>query len=59
VLDSATAQAAKCLGVAGRLGTLVPGAKADFLVLAANPLDDVRNLRTIESVWVGGQAVPR
>jgi imidazolonepropionase-like amidohydrolase len=59
VLDSATGVAARCLGVAGQLGTLVPGAHADFVVLGANPLDDIANTRTIESVWVGGQLVPR
>jgi imidazolonepropionase-like amidohydrolase len=59
ILASATGEAAKCLGLAGQLGTLVPGAKADFMVLGANPLDDIRNSRTLEAVWVGGEAVPR
>ena len=38
VLDSATGVAAQCMGVTG-VGTLEPGHWADFLVLAANPLD--------------------
>jgi imidazolonepropionase-like amidohydrolase len=59
ILASATGEVAKCLGLAGQLGTLVPGAKADFVVLGANPLDDIRNSRTILAVWVGGQPVPR
>lgn len=54
VLRAATAGAAHCLGLAGRAGTLQPGAWADFLVLTASPEDDVRGLRAIESVWVGG-----
>ena len=52
-------EAAKCLKVAGELGTLEPGARADFLVLRRSPLEDVLNSRTLESVWVGGVAVAR
>lgn len=54
VLRAATAGAARCLGLAGRAGTLQPGAWADFLVLKASPEDDVRGLRAIDSVWIGG-----
>jgi imidazolonepropionase-like amidohydrolase len=54
VLRAATAGAARCLGLAGRAGTLQAGAWADFLVLEASPEDDVRSLRAIDSVWIGG-----
>jgi imidazolonepropionase-like amidohydrolase len=57
VLMSATSGSARCLGLADRLGTLQPGRYADFIVLGRNPLDDVRNTRTIESVWVSGNRV--
>ncbi len=59
VLVSAMGDAARCMGVTSGLGTLAPGAPADFLVLGANPLDDVRNLRTIEAVWIGGTRLDR
>jgi imidazolonepropionase-like amidohydrolase len=59
VLASATRDAAKCMQVAGEVGALAPGARADFLALAKNPLEDVRHTRTIESVWIGGQRIPR
>lgn len=36
------------------MGTLAPGNAADFLILSKNPLEDIRNTRTIESVWIGG-----
>jgi imidazolonepropionase-like amidohydrolase len=52
---SATGDAARCHGKAGQLGTLAPGAAADLLVLGANPLENIRNLRRIEGVWIGGQ----
>lgn len=57
-LLSATGDAARCMGVEGQLGTLRPGARADFVVLAGNPLEDIRKTRTIDAVWVGGVAVP-
>jgi imidazolonepropionase-like amidohydrolase len=58
VLLSAAGDAARCLRLDGRVGTIRPGAWADLLVLAKNPLDDVRNTRTIESVWIAGNRVP-
>ena len=58
VLLSATGDAARCMKVHGQVGTIRPGAWADLLVLARNPLDDVRNTRAIESVWIAGNRVP-
>jgi len=57
-LVSATSGAAKALNVSKEVGTLEKGKLADFVVLSANPLDDIRNTRTIESVWIGGVRVP-
>jgi imidazolonepropionase-like amidohydrolase len=42
-----------------RLGTIAEGKEADFIVLNANPLDDITNTRKIERVYLGGQEVPR
>lgn len=55
VIVSATGDAARCMGRAGQLGTLAPGAAADLLILNANPLDNIRNMRSIESVWINGK----
>jgi imidazolonepropionase-like amidohydrolase len=57
-LVAATGDAANCLGLADRLGTIQPGRYADFVVLTKNPLDDIGNTRTIESVWISGNRVP-
>jgi imidazolonepropionase-like amidohydrolase len=57
-LVSATSGAAKALNISKEVGTLEKGKLADFLVLSANPLDDIKNTRTIESVWIGGVRVP-
>ena len=58
-LTSATGTAAQCLGLASSVGTLQTGRYADFIVLARNPSDDIRNTRTIESVWIAGNQVKR
>ena len=57
ILVSATGDAAACLGL-DELGTLEAGKRADFVVVTANPLDDITNTRTIESVWIAGNRVP-
>jgi imidazolonepropionase-like amidohydrolase len=56
-LVSATGDAARCHRKSGEFGTLAPGAAADILVLGANPLDNIRNTRSIEAVWLGGKRV--
>lgn len=55
---SATGDAARCHQRSGEIGTIAPGALADLLVLDANPLDDIRNTRRIDSVWIGGRRLP-
>lgn len=52
---SATGDAAKCHRRAGEFGTLASGAAADLLILNANPLENIRNMRSIESVWINGK----
>ena len=40
-------------------GTISSGAIADFLILDANPLDDITNSRKINAVYLSGIVVPR
>ena len=54
---SATGDAAKCLSLY-RLGTLAQGKWADMIVLNENPLDDIKNSRTIDAVYIAGNLVP-
>jgi imidazolonepropionase-like amidohydrolase len=58
-LMTATSNAAKTLNISKDAGTLEKGKWADFVVLTANPLDDIRNTRKIDSVWIGGVQVPQ
>lgn len=37
------------------LGTLEAGKLADFVILNANPLDDISNVRAVKAVYKGGQ----
>jgi imidazolonepropionase-like amidohydrolase len=57
VLRAATGEAARCMKLQG-VGTLTSGAWADFVVLTADPLVDVRNSRSIDAVYVAGNRVP-
>jgi imidazolonepropionase-like amidohydrolase len=59
---ASTSSAARALGWDSWLGTLEPGKVADLLVVAGNPLDNVRLLadrRKIELVFKDGQVVAR
>lgn len=58
IIVSATRNAAEYLGLKD-LGTLSPGRWADFIVLSADPLTDIRNVRQISGVFVGGNEVRR
>src|SRR5690606_22031404 len=58
IITSATKNAAKYLSLKD-LGTLVPGHWADFLILDADPLADIRNVRKIHGVYIGGIEVKR
>jgi len=54
-LRSATQTSARSIGVDGDRGTLAAGKRADFLVLTADPLADVKNVRRIQSVYKNGR----
>jgi imidazolonepropionase-like amidohydrolase len=58
VVVAATSRSAEYLGLRDT-GALVPGRRADFLVLGANPLDDIRNTRRLEAVYLNGRAIDR
>ncbi len=58
VIVSATKNGAEFLRIANS-GTIATGMTADFIVLDANPLDDITNTRKISAVYLRGAEVPR
>jgi len=54
-LQAATRNPAQAIGKEAELGTLEPGKLADVLVLSSNPLEDIRNTRSVETVLKAGQ----
>jgi imidazolonepropionase-like amidohydrolase len=55
VLAMSTRNAATVLGLAGDIGTVEAGERADLVVLKKNPLADIRNSSQIDLVVVKGQ----
>ena len=58
VIVAATRNSAEFMGI-DDAGTVEAGMSADFVVLEANPLDDITNTRRIEAVYLRGEAVDR
>jgi imidazolonepropionase-like amidohydrolase len=57
-LVAATSRAAEYLHLDDR-GSLVPGKRADLLVLDASPLDDIVNTRRISRTFINGVEIDR
>lgn len=58
IIVSTSKTAAQQLGLK-HLGTIAPGNWADFIVLDADPLADIENMRKLNTVFIGGNEVAR
>jgi imidazolonepropionase-like amidohydrolase len=56
-IKCATRNAAEVLGDLKNRGMLEPGKRADFLILDADPLADIRNNIRLASVYHGGKRI--
>ena len=57
VLRSVTVDAARTLGLQKELGAVAVSKLADFLLLDANPLDDIRHTRRISAIIMNGRFI--
>jgi len=57
-LQAATVNGARFMGVAGRTAAIAPGKDADLVLLTANPLEDIANVKKIDAVISRGKAYP-
>jgi imidazolonepropionase-like amidohydrolase len=53
-IQSATSRAAELLGKRGEIGVVAPGAYADLIAVASDPLADVNALKTVHFVMKDG-----
>jgi imidazolonepropionase-like amidohydrolase len=58
VIVAATSRPAEYLKL-DKMGVLTAGKEADFLVLDANPLDDITNTQRISNIYIRGAEVDR
>ena len=59
VIEIATSNGAKALGIEDISGTIQPGKQADIIVLSANPIQNISNTKGIEAVMVDGRFADR
>ncbi len=55
-LETGTISAARSLGMDSEIGSLEVGKLADLVILTGNPLDNIQNTQTVETVVLGGRA---
>jgi len=55
VIVAATQNGARALGQSGERGVILPGKRADLLLLLANPGEDIRNLRRLARRMTAGE----
>ena len=58
-LQTATINPARSLGLEKTVGSVDAGKRADVVLLDANPLDDIANVRRVHAVVIGGRLLDR
>ena len=53
-IQSATSRAAELLGKRGEIGVIAPGAYADLIAVASDPLADITVLKSVQFVMKDG-----
>jgi imidazolonepropionase-like amidohydrolase len=55
VIQAFSKNSAEALRIDKDYGTLARGKAADLLVLEKNPLEDIKNMRTMQTIYLGGK----
>jgi len=55
-IQAATLVPARALRMESEVGTVEKGKRADLIILDANPLENISNIRTVRTVIAGGRA---
>jgi len=58
-LQAATYNAARLLGVENRIGLIQEGHDADLLLVDGNPLKEIKQIESIQSVMLKGERIGR
>ena len=58
VIVAFSKNSSEALGIDDDFGTLEEGKVADMILINGDPLEEIRNLRKIEAVFIGGHRVP-
>jgi imidazolonepropionase-like amidohydrolase len=58
-IKCATSNAADCLGEKEKWGSISENKRADLVLLAANPLDDINNLRKVDATIINGKVLTK
>jgi imidazolonepropionase-like amidohydrolase len=59
ILQAATLENAKALGLAQELGSIEVGKRADLLLLKENPLENISGYDSIETIFLNGEPIAR
>jgi len=59
IFEAATIRNAEAFGLAEEAGRIMPGLRADLLLLTANPLESLQAYDQIETVILGGEPIQR
>lgn len=59
ILKSGTANPAKFFNMEGEFGTVTEGAAAELILLNANPLDNINNVKKLNGILIQGKWMPK
>ena len=59
VIKIATKNGAEALDIINQTGTIEPGKQADILILSSNPIEDIENVKKVESIISNGKVIKK